>query len=339
MGFIFQKMIKGQKKAELTAEAVLKRISEYDVFKMYMPNPWKINQVCLSPFRKEEHPSFIIGNRGGGLHFIDFADTSKKGDCFEFVQQLHSCDFNTALRIVDKAFGLGFHSQDNLDKYKTIRAEYKQPEELGKRYSLIQVQARKFTKEELAYWNLYHQDITDLRREDIYSIDKLYLNKKLFSLKETELRFGYFYDGHWKIYRPFESPKLKWLPNNVPITTLEGKENIVNCDVSFIAKSKKDKMVVLKVYEHTCAVQNEGIACFSPENVEFLKSNSKRQVLGFDSDVPGVKNSQQITKLLDFDYMNTPRPYLSDGINDFAELGKDYGMNAVEKLFKKKGLI
>ena len=39
----------------------------------------------------------------------------------------------------------------------------------------------------------------------------------------------------------------------------------------------------------------EGVACFSPENVEFLKTNSKHQILSFDSDVTGVKNSLQIT--------------------------------------------
>jgi hypothetical protein len=44
----------------------------------------------------------------------------------------------------------------------------------------------------LSYWNGYYQDISDLKREQIYSVDKVYLNKQLFPLKETELRFGYF---------------------------------------------------------------------------------------------------------------------------------------------------
>ena len=178
-----------------------------------------------------------------------------------------------------------------------------------------------------------------LRANNIYSIKKLFLNKQLFSLKETELRFGYLYDGHWKIYRPFADRKSKWVPNNVPITAMDGKEDIVDCSVAFINKSKKDYMVMKKIFPCCCAVQNEGVACFSPENVEYIKANSDRQILSFDSDVAGVANSQQITKLFDFEYANVPRKYLSEGIKDWADLGKTHGLKAIEDYLKEKGLL
>jgi hypothetical protein len=38
------------------------------------------------------------------------------------------------------------------------------------------------------------------------------------------------------------------MPNNVPLDTLEGKENIIDCDTAIITKSKKDLMVLKKVY-------------------------------------------------------------------------------------------
>ena len=190
-----------------------------------------------------------------------------------------------------------------------------QPEESIKRYSLIQVKTKKFTKQELEYWNSYHIDIEDLRKENVYSVDKVYLNKQLFYTKPHELTFGYLYDGHWKIYRPNEAKKNKWLPNNVPITAMDGLDNIKNCDIAFINKSRKDYMVIKKLFECSCAVQNEGLACFSEENVNYLKSNSKRQILSFDSDVTGVKNSQQITQLFGFGYCNVPKQYLLEVIS------------------------
>lgn len=102
-------MIKGQRKIGLTPESVLNKISEYDVFMRYMPQKnWKLNVVTLSPFRKEDNPSFIIGNRYGALFFIDFADGTKRGNCFTFVKLLHN--FNTidqVLRMIDQDFGLG----------------------------------------------------------------------------------------------------------------------------------------------------------------------------------------------------------------------------------------
>jgi hypothetical protein len=286
--------------------------------------------VTYSPFRNENNPSFLIGTRKGYISFIDFADTSKRGDCFTFVKMLFNLSsMDAVLRTIDRDFGLGFLPGTSTEKYKEIQKEYKQPEDLGKRYSLIQVITRKFTNEELAYWNQYYQSLDDLRANNVYSIKQLFLNRKKFPLKETDLRFGYFYDGHWKIYRPFGDKKSKWVPNNVPITTMDGKEDIKNCRVAFINKSKKDYMVMKKVFPCCCAVQNEGVACFSDENVEYLKANSDRQILSFDADEVGVKNSQMITKLFDFEYANVPRKYLSEGIKDWAELAKENVLQAI----------
>lgn len=332
-------MIKGNIAQDLSMESVLEKITPFDIFNFYMPGKWKVNVTTLSPFRQEKNPSFVINNTTGNLSFIDFSQTDYRGDCFDFVKKLYGLkNLNDTLKKIDSDFGLGISSSKSAKDYKIITQAYKQPEELGKRYALVQVSTRAFTKEELAYWNQYHQDISDLKREQIYSIDKLYLNRKLFVLKDTELRFGYYYKGHWKIYRPFGDKKHKWVPNNVPLATLEGRKNIIKCKNAFINKSKKDHMVIQKVYPHSCAVQNEGDACFSEEIVGFLKENSENQILSFDSDAPGVKNSQLITEKYGFDYCNVPKIYLGEGIKDWAELGRIYGLERVEKYLKIKGI-
>ena len=338
--FYFYNMITGRKKQKLTPEAILSKITEFDIFRWYMPHKdWKLNHVTFSPFRNENNPSFIIGNRYGRMSFIDFADTSKRGDCFNFVKILFNLSsLDEILKMIDRDFGLGISSGSETGEYRKIVAEYKQPVE-SKRYSLIQVITRKFTQEELAYWNQYHQDLQDLKDNNVYSIKQLFFNKQKFPLKETELRFGYFYDGHWKIYRPNNDRKNKWVPNNVPITAMDGKLDITNCDVAFINKSKKDYMVMKKVFPCCCAVQNEGMGCFPHENVEYLKANSDRQILSFDSDVVGVANSQQITKLFKFDYLNVPKKYLSEGIKDWALLAKTHGLQVIEDYLKEKQLL
>jgi len=334
-------MIQGQRKTLLTPQTILSKISDYDIFRYYMPDThWKINVVALSPFRKEEHPSFLISSRSGTLNFIDFTDTNLRGDCFTFVKLLHHMlSMDDVLKKIDLDFGLGISSTKSVGDYKRIVAEYRQPEELGKRYALIQAVTRKFTNEELDYWNQYHQSLDDLRANNVYSIKELFLNKSRFVLKETDLRFGYLYDGHWKIYRPFVDKRHKWVPNNVPITALDGVEDILNCGAIFINKSKKDHMVMKKIFPCSCAVQNEGVACFSVENVEFMKANSMQQILSFDSDVTGVANSQQITKLFGFDYCNVPREYLKEGIKDWSDLAKAHGMNVIEQCLKNKGIL
>ena len=326
----------------LKAESILEKVTEYDIFRYYMPHSdWKPNIVTFSPFRNEKTPSFMIGNKNGRLTFIDFGDTSKRGSCFDFVKMMFNIlDYQDVLKMIDRDLGLGLSRETNTQEYKRIVTEYKQPVRMSKTYSNIQVITKKFTKEELAYWAQYQIDIEDLKANNVYSMSKVYLNKQLFPAGLDELRFGYLYGDKWKIYRPYAKDKRsKWVPNNVPITAMDGKENIKDCDVAFINKSKKDYMVMKKLFPCSCAVQNEGLGCFSPENVDYIKSNSARQILSFDSDVTGVENSQQITQLFDFDYCNVPRKYLSEGIKDWADLARVHGLKAIEEYLISKQLI
>ena len=339
-------MIKGVKRenSTLTIENILSKISQYDIFKFYMPsNNWSIGKATHSPFRNERSPSFIINSRdGSSLGYIDFGDTSKKGDCFQFVKDLYNIStLNEVLIKINDDFSLGLGSgKSPSNEYKKIVQNWKQPEIVVKDYTFIQVKTRKFTNEELSYWNDYYQDIDDLKENNIFSISELYLNKKRFVLNETELRFGYLYDGHWKIYKPFSKDKrYKWVPNNVPITAMDGRDDIKDCDVAFINKSKKDYMVMKKLYPCCCAVQNEGIGCFSEENVNFIKENSRRQILSFDSDKTGVQNSKQITEKFGFDYCNVPKQFLDEGIKDWADLAKKYGLKVIEEYLINKNII
>ena len=333
-------MIQGKKRVKLTPDSILDKISEYDIYKFYMPHQnWKINVVTYSPFRNEKNPSFIIGYRGGALRYVDFGDSSKKGGCFNFVMMLFNVNLNDALLMIDRDFDLGIISGSSTKQYERIISDYAQPTATSKREFFIQVKTRKFTHEELAYWNAYYQDIDDLRANNVYSIDTVFLNKQKFPIKDSELRFGYLYEGHWKIYRPFADKKNKWMPNNVPITMMDGLDDIKDCDVAFINKSKKDYMVMKKIYPCCCAVQNEGMGCFSEENVEYIKENSERQILSFDSDETGVKNSQMITDKFGFEYCNVPRLYLDEGIKDWADLARIHGLKTIEKYLTQKQII
>jgi DNA primase len=81
------------------------------------------------------------------------------------------------------------------------------------------------------------------------------------------------------------------------------------------------------------------MGCFSEENVEYLKENSDRQILSFDSDETGVKNSRLITEKFGFEYCNVPRLYLDEGIKDWADLCKTHGLKTIEKYLTQRELI
>lgn len=338
--FYFRAMINGRRKINLTPDAILDKISEYDIYKMYMPHQnWKINTVTYSPFRNEKTPSFMIGYKGGGLTFIDFGDTSLKGNCFVFVKMLFNMSsLNDVLMMIDRDFDLGIVNSSTTHNYERIVKDYAQPTATAKIEYFIQVKTRKFTHEELAYWNGYYQDIDDLRANNVYSIDTVYLNKQKFPIKDSELRFGYLYEGHWKIYVPYSSNKRgKWL-SNVPLSTAKGLENLNPDKNTLICKSLKDYMVCKKVYPHVCHIQNESTAALSDEVVEFIKNNSKEVFYGGDSDVPGKKASFAITESFGFRHINPPDDLLPE-VKDFADWAKLEGLEVIRLHFRKKGLF
>src|SRR5688572_15404557 len=101
--------ITGKKKTELTMDVILSKVSEFDIYKWYMPTKdWKLNDVTHSPFSSDSNPSFLIGNKFGNLTHIAFNDTSKRGDCFSFVKQLYNlATLNDVLEKIDFDMGLG----------------------------------------------------------------------------------------------------------------------------------------------------------------------------------------------------------------------------------------
>ncbi len=331
--------IQGKKKADLDINTILDKVSEFSIYSYYMPNKdWKLNEITHSPFSKDKNPSFIIGTKLGHITHIAFNDTDKRGDCFEFVKQLFSLStLNDVLERIDQDMGLGIKGVKK--DYEKIVATYDQPE-VTKRNSFIQVSTRAFTKDELAYWNLYHQDITDLRDNNIYSIKALYFNRSKFPLKDGELRFGYYYPegGFWKIYFPYNERKRKWF-GNVPLQTSWGTENLRKDKNSLICKSKKDYMVSKKVHPYVCGIQNESLAAFSMEFIEEVKEKSDEVFYGGDSDKPGKEASFAITKAFSLKHINPPDPLLQECCKDFADMGRFKGLKELENHFLKKKLI
>ena len=333
-------MIHGVKRVDLTIEAVLQKISEYDIFFHYMPSKyWKLNQVTHSPFHVDNSPSFLIGNKNGYLYFVDFS-LGKRGGCFDFVGELYNLPaLHDVLLLLNRDFGLGLNNDVETGEYKRIRAEYKQPEDVGKRYSIIQVVTRKFTNAELSYWQGYYQDIQDLRDNHVYSISKAYLNRKLFPIKDDEIRFAYLYsNSYWKLYFPFRDKKRKWI-SNVPLNTAYGLENLNKEKNTLICKSLKDYMVCRKVYPYVCHIQNESIAAFSDETVNYIRDNSKEVFYGGDSDVAGKQASYIITKAFSYRHINPPDYLLNDCCKDFSDWGRHEGLEKLKEHFTIKGLI
>jgi hypothetical protein len=333
--------MKGRKKQILTQEIILSKISEYDIYRFYLGRDFKVNRPIASPMpgRKDDNPSFLIGNKHGFLYHIDFGDSYYRGRCFDFVKQIRLLVNNyDVLKLIDRDFGLGILDDTEIKDYKQIVAKYKPDIQIVKEFSLIQCKARKFFHtDELLYWKSYFQTENDLREEQVYPLTEVWINKVRVSISPTEMVFGYLYEDKWKIYRPFAKNKKEKWRTNVPIDLMDGLENVKGCDKALITKAKKDKMVIRKIFPCVASVQNESVVAINPENLDFIKKNSREQWINFDSDAPGKKASWSYTTEFNFKHINVPDSLFP--IKDFADMAKEKGLEAVREHFKLKGLI
>src|SRR5581483_6511724 len=293
-----------------------------------------------SPFRKDQNPSFsIIATKTGKLHHTDFADSSKRGTCLDFVMQLHHLSFVDALRKVAHDFCL--IAPDGSFQGGVRRPLEDCREQKPKEPTLIQVRSRRFDSADLAYWQQYGITEEELKANDVYAVRKLYLNGEVIPFPSTELIFGYLFDDKWKIYRPLGDRKTKWL-SNVAQSTLSGKKKIVpGTKIALITKSKKDEMVLSKIIPTTCSTQNESEFSITKENIDVLQENCEKIYVNFDSDDVGVQACKYYNQF-GFGWINCPRGYTKpDGtyIKDFADLVRYHGMEAVTNHFKSKKLI
>lgn len=348
-------MIKGQKRQEYTLlnkENILNRITEADIIMAFWPagKPLKWNRAISSPFRNDSNPSFVIGNKYGNIQYIDYGDYSFRGDVFKFVEQIEGIgDFNAVLQAIDSKFQLGLGSGNPI-KGKSTVITWEPPKIELKPPPFIQVITRKFNKTELEWWAQYFIDIQDLKEEYIYAPREIYRNRR--KLPNTELTFCYYYPEleKWKIYRPLCDGKgkkvpvhlRKWDTNVQPFDYVEHLNKIQNCDIAYLEKSRKDRIVLKKALELDCiAVTNaEDPSCISDEAIIHIKNNSRIQVACGDNDKKGKQWSWYLTKEHGYLHCNAPDHYLEKGITDFADMAKyTRSLETVRQHFASKNLL
>ena len=317
---------------------IFEKVSQEQIFRYYYPYKFTLNQRCLSCFQKDNNPSMIIGTKSnsGDIVFKCF-NSPEKGDCINFVMQMFNLDYLDALLKIAEDFGL---KESSNTKYEQIIKELPKTTVIKqKKAPDIVVSTRPFNSNELNYWNDYYQDISDLKRENIYVPKKIWINKNPIDLKVSELTFCYYYpeNDKWKIYFPFKEKSKKWL-SNIPLTTSWGLENINKDKNTLICKSKKDYMVCRKIYSYVTGVQNESIAAFSEDFVNELKKNSKLIYYGGDSDAPGKAASYLITQQFGFKHIN-PVDRLLPETKDWADWAKITNLKTIEDYFKLKNII
>jgi len=325
----------------VTSEFVLNQIDDVVIFRHYLGN-FKLGMKFKHPYRKDSNPSFAVffGTKLLKLMYKDFG-TDESGDCFKLVSKLFGLTYSEAVVKVAGDFGL---IGDRIITKKQMQEATQFKEEFKAKEYLIQVDIRKMNTEELAYWAQFGITKEDLNKDHIYAINKLWINKNKMILNPNKLHFAYHFPkiGKWKIYSPDDEEK-KWF-GNVPNTTMEGIEDIPDMPISvIITKSRKDRIILSKIYPVVCSCQNEAEASIPKEMDEYFDEHFKNKYCWFDSDEPGKKANMKLNHR-GYKWINTPNElYNTLGLKDPGDIIKHFGVEEGQKVLVtelfKKGIL
>lgn len=333
--------VEGKKKVVVDREEIFSKIGSYDVYMLYMPWKFTLNQTCRNPFVSEKHASFIIGNKFGEVTHKAF-NSPHRGDCISFVMDMFGLTYLGALEKIARDFGL---LEKGSEEYKRIISTYEKPKGV-KPPVLIQAKSKPFGEEHKKYLSQFHLAPSDLnfcKDTKCVAVKEWALNRAKMPLKTNEVAFAYNLKnirGNWlKIYRPEAGKDQKWW-SSIPFTEMHGLDNMRGCDLGIITKSIKDGAFLAKyITPCVCVVQAEDYTAISEENMQFINENCKRVYVSWDNDKKGVEACQAITKQTGWRYINPPKELIPKGVTDMSDMGKLLGPEAVIEFFKQKGVI
>lgn len=327
----------------LTPKGILERVSPLDIYGRFLGETIYLDTFILNTIRGERTPSLRISCVDGVYLHLDFGNSKYRGNCFQLVQQKYNCDFNEALIIIDKEFGLGLKNGNPcVKKYDIISPS----SEVVKTKDKIKWKFLKsFDKSGRAFWDQYHLEEDYLKSKNTYQITELWINDTIISFDGPGFAYYVPEIDRTKIYLPYnnkEGSRKGRFYSDMPFTYMY-KDNIFCEDVkdmpTIVCKSRKDELIFSLYHPKVTSVQAESLFCFNEENIEFLRSISTQSYIQFGSDKQGKEESIKITRTYGFKHLNTPDKYLIENINDIAELQKYYGPEKVKDFLKYKNII
>jgi hypothetical protein len=334
---------------QLTTEFILSKVSEEMIFFHYFGH-FQLHKSYPSKLRADKTPStgFFIHPVTGAILYNDMA-TGKKYNCFQFVAALHNTTFKDALRRIACDFGI-INCNEKAIAANLLNQTIQFDREL-KKETIIQFVPSEWQSHHIKYWKQYDIDIQDLKKNNVYPVAKLFVNKIEYKIDELCFAYivkekqitdasgtrNYICKEYIKIYQP-HSKAMKWL-SNVPIIVPFGLYELkYGTDHICIGKAQKDRMILLKFISSVIGSQNESESALPTSLVKHLCFNFPRRTIIWDADDTGVQNCKKFNSR-GFGYFNTPKEFLEEGIKDVSDYVKAFGMKALEQLLIQKGII
>lgn len=333
-----------QQEEFITLEILLERISEEEIFSLFIEEPIDLDSRYKAPYREDKNGDCYFEYYNGFLMFVDFAYTPHTMNCIGFIMQCLQCTYGEALDYVYKNLNVE-------DKKPVVKQERSEITYKAKIRNTIRYVSRDWNYSDYLYWfKNYNITRIQLNQDKVIPIIAYSsISKKTgepYILYTNDLTYIYtdFEDNKAKIYRPYNK-EYKWFTNCNQNDI--GSINFLpsNGDLLIITKSYKDCRVIRNLGLNSIWLQNEGMLP-SLELLENLCNRFKEIIVWFDNDSTGMAASKRLVDTLNSIVKNKsrniflpPRILLEDQIKDPSDLLQKKGIETLAQFIKSKNII
>lgn len=314
-------MFTGKGFEELNKENIFKKISEYDVFKYYIPSFEDIGKKFSSPLRRDSNPSCVINSYNNTLFYKDFG-TGETYTAVAFVMTKYNMNFNEALTIISSDFNLGLHNREVTAKsmgYSGVKnSKFKNISDNVS--SIIKIKRRNWNDTiDREYWGKYGFNKSLLKFYNIYPISHLWIGNSYITINKNKPSYAFVIEtGKYKILSPYS--EYKWI-NNCNNSMLQGfKQLPEKGELLVITSSLKDTMMLYKFGYNAVAPGSEN-TIIKEEDINKLRNRFNNIIVFFDNDTAGINSAEVYHNLYGFNYI-----YLLEGnAKDISDYYLEYG--------------
>jgi len=320
----------------LHTDVILREISEYDIFVYYCPSFKQLGKPFCSELRQDRKPTASIVSWKGYLLYKDFGCSEHSFSCFRYVMYKYTCDFISALKIIDCDFNLNLNSrkEETLFTMGVMGLRQKQPRIL-ETLTIIKKKRRPFSEEDGKFWSKYFISKKILVRFGVEPISHYWVNQNRFSCKS--ITYAFKLGKRFKIYAPLELD-YKW-SSNTKSTDIQGFKQLPNTGKQlFLTSSLKDVMCLYAAGYNAVAFQSE---MQNPDEklIKDLHDRFEELVVFYDNDYdnennPGQTMARKICEKFNLRNICIPNKYRS---KDPSDLVKNVGsLNILKHIIHEK---
>jgi hypothetical protein len=274
--------------AHLHSEEILKKITEFDIFKYYCSTFKSIERKFCSELREDRTPSVSIKALDNGrLWYKDFGYPEHSFDCFSYIRAKYGCTFKEALHLIDNDFGLDLSSFKTAFYSMGVKGTHSKAQPDAKPAVKIKIRTRNWKEKDKKFWSNFKISKKTLLKFDVCPIDHYWINYHIF---DCSLSYAYQLNGKYKIYSPHD--KVKWISNTRSGNVQGWTQLPAKGSLMVLTSSLKDVMCLFELGFNAVALQSE---MQMPEK-EFIKALQERfntVVVFYDNDFTNVENPGQ----------------------------------------------